>query len=251
IGSSLPLPWLWALGIGGLAALGTTQRVAGWIAGLATLAVVVLAWYGLMALTGSPFRTGGLLGTFCLLILGVMPQIALGTSGVFAAQREQGEMPRARADDLVVRAHDVLRTTVAVLGGTIAVCALQMALDPETNAWGFGLLLALMVGSALRLRPFPLASQKLALWAPLVVGTAALGARAASMEGAWIWAAVAALVVLALALLLIAHLDLPEHVRAQLRQMGNSLEGVTLVTTIPVAVGMFGIYADLLRVLNP
>nr|NLD39732.1 hypothetical protein [Actinomycetales bacterium] len=250
VAEGIPLPWLWPLVIGLLAAIGTSARPTRWIAALASLIVVAGAWFALLAVSNSAFLAGGILGTACLLVVGIMPQIALGASGVFSAQRTATEIARATAEQLVVRAHDVLAGAVTVLGLTTAVCVAQMLLDPAVNAWALGLAAALTVGAALRQRPFPLAPEKLALWAVPLAALAALGSGLTPLPDGVHWVSLAALLTLAVALLVAAHARVPEHIEAQLRQFGNTIETLALVVTIPLAVGMFGTYSLLLGLLG-
>lgn len=256
------LIWLVPIVIGLVAAAATSKRPARWLSALVTLIAVVAAWYGLMALTDSTYRTAGLLGTFSLLAVGLMPQIALGSSGVFSAQRNETEMVRTTAEEMVVRAHDVLAGSVVILGLTLAVCVWQIIIDPQTNSWALFLAIALTIGAVLRQRPFPLAAEKLALWtvpiAGILAATVAFGVTfEASTTGALSlapnlvpWVTFAALVLLGVTLLGVAHARIPEHIQAQLRQLGNTVESFALVATVPLAVGMFGTYSLLLGLLS-
>lgn len=233
-----------------LAAIGTARRKAGWIAGFVALAAVEGFWLGLLSLTPDPTLAAGVLGTVALLVLGILPQIALASSGVFGAQRRTTEMRRATADVLVVRAHDVLRITALVIGLTIAYAVWTLLSDARTNGWGIGLSLALTIGAVLRARSLPLALQKLPLWAVPITAIVAAALRYSAEDPALLWLGLVALGLLAVALLIAAHVSPPEHTIAQLRQIGNSLETMTLVSTIPVLVGQFGLYTQLLKALG-
>jgi hypothetical protein len=104
--------------------------------------------------------------------------------------------------------------------------------------------LAVIIVSALRTRAFPLAVQQMALWFAVLAGLLAglLGQpRLNEPLLAVIFVAISALV-------MIMVLSRPAaHQRAFLRRVGNAFEVLTVLALIPLLLGMFGIFSDLLK----
>jgi hypothetical protein len=56
----------------------------------------------------------------------------------------------------------------------------------------------------------------------------------------------ATLVIVSVGTLLVVALHPPAHTRARLRRAGNTLEMFAVVALLPVTLGVFGVYPDLL-----
>jgi hypothetical protein len=99
----------------------------------------------------------------------------------------------------------------------------------------------------LRTRGFPLAAQQVALW-----GAVAAAVAQGLIGRPWPSASAlgAAVVVLALAVTAAVLVRPPGHVRALLRKAGNGLELIAVLAMVPLLLGLFGVYADLLRVFS-
>lgn len=246
----LPVPWLIGILLPLVAKAATTTRPIPWLYGIGAFGSVLALHYVVDMLTGSTLHTAALVGTICLLLIGIMPQTALGMAGVFSAQRRTDQISRSTADTLVARAHGILATISTVLALTAAVAAWVLVLDPSANIWSWSLAGAFGLGAALRQRAFPLASEKMSLWAVTLAAATAATLRLFVAADTFGYLGIAALAVLAVGLLIVAHANVPEHTQAQLRQWGNHLESLALVATVPLVVGMFGVYADLLRILD-
>ena len=77
-------------------------------------------------------------------------------------------------------------------------------------------------------------------------GIAAVAAATLIVNGSLGWTVVAGAVVIGLTAA-IAGLARPKaHQRARLRSFGDALETAAVIAVVPMAVGVFGIYADLL-----
>lgn len=249
-GMGLPVPWLIGILIPFVAVTAVSARPIPWLFGIGTFGLVLGLWYLVNLLTNNPLYTAAIMGTIALLLIGIMPQAALGMSGVFSAQRRTEQIARATADTLVARAHGVLATTVSVLAVAVAVATWVLVTHPGANVWSWSLAGAFGVGAALRQRSFPLAAQKMTLWLVTLTALIAAALRLFLASEGLGYLALAALAVLAVGFLVVAHTKVPEHTQAQLRQAGNHLETLALVSTIPLVVGLFGVYADLLRILD-
>jgi len=109
------------------------------------------------------------------------------------------------------------------------------------STWTLGMTAALVVAWTLRGRHFPLAAERTAIYVAAIAG---LGAVAWSQR-ATVWAVIG-LVVLALALAGMLFINVSDLAAAQLRRIGTWLETLAVVATIPVLVGMFDLYTQLL-----
>ncbi|MGL5850079.1 MAG: hypothetical protein ACRCZD_04765, partial [Phycicoccus sp.] len=266
-----------ALGVGvpgmALAAFPDRPTATGWVLPVVT-AAGLLAWVCTATTVGlvlgrRPVGVGALLGTLLLLVpLGASP---LGTDGAAAtgalvATVACGLLPRfaasagglAAVDDAVrhrarptwhevqARIDDAHATltwcTVAV---SVALVGTAGALAASSDGWAVGLAAALLLVVALRTRSFPLAAQHLALWVA-VAGAVAQGLASHAVE----WPPPVLALVLGAAAALVLVLVLvrpPEHVRAVVRRVATWFELVVVLTTVPLFVGLLGVYADLLE----
>ncbi|MET0854718.1 MAG: hypothetical protein ABWY30_08805, partial [Microterricola sp.] len=62
-----------------------------------------------------------------------------------------------------------------------------------------------------------------------------------------IWLALAGLVVAAVLVAIAAGVRPAAHTRATLRRFGNTIESLAVVSTVPLLLGVFGLYAQLLE----
>ena len=192
----------------------------------------------------------GLAGIVTLLVLGLLPRIALGVSGL--AGLDDGQ-----AGGRAVLRTDARRAIDAAHGGLVAsavACAVSLALavwtvggDSVQHAFSWPLLACLTLATGLRARSFPLAAQRIPLYLSTGAGVLSLvrlaldalpGAGTAILAG-----------LLAVALLAGSGLSvtLPDHSQARLRRLGDTLEGLALFAVVPLLIGYFGIYASLLE----
>ena len=105
------------------------------------------------------------------------------------------------------------------------------------------LALALAVVAALRTRAFPLAAAQMALWFAVAAGTTYALLRQPLLDPVTTAGALLALAVLAG---IAAAVRPAPHQRASLRRLGNLVEAVAMIAVIPLLLGVFGVYADLL-----
>ncbi|MGL4177212.1 MAG: hypothetical protein ACRCSN_14170, partial [Dermatophilaceae bacterium] len=266
-----------ALGIGvpgmTLAALPDRPTAAGWVLPVVT-AAGLLAWVCTGTTVGlvlgrRPVGVGALLGTPLLLVplgasslgtdgaaaagaltatvaCGLLPRFAASAGGLAAVDdavrhraRPAWHEVQARIDD----AHATLTWCTVAVG--LALLGTAGALAASRDGWAAGLAAALLLVTALRTRSFPLTAQHLALWVA-VAGVVAQGL--AAHAGEWPAAVLALVLGSAVAVVLVLVLARPpEHVRAVIRRAANQLELVVVLTTVPLLLGLLGVYADLLE----
>jgi hypothetical protein len=101
-----------------------------------------------------------------------------------------------------------------------------------------------IIVSALRTRAFPLAVQQMALWSAVLAGLLGGLLGQPRLGGPTVAAILAGISVLVLIMVLARP---ARHQRAFLRRMGNVIEALSVIALIPLLLGMFGIFSDLLR----
>ncbi|GGQ71361.1 type VII secretion integral membrane protein EccD [Couchioplanes azureus] len=264
-GVALPLAaWAWADGYGWspvwrviavTAALGLTVVLTGVNAerGKAALAggtsmlslATVCAAGSALGLAGS--RLGGVLAVVVVLVIGMLPRLALSSSGLaMLDDRRVEDRPVARREVRAAldAAHGSL--IIAVLATAAAAVLAGVLLVAQLTAWTVTLTALLVTVLLVRSRMFPLAAEVISL-------LAAAGAILAVLW--WRWAATAApagaLAVAAAALavpVVVLVVDPPEHTRARVRRIGDLLESAAVVAMVPVVLGIFGVYSRLIEV---
>lgn len=180
-----------------------------------------------------------------VLACGLLPFYALSSSGLTGL------------DDQVLAGRPSRRTTVLttvdeayrVLGWSAVAVALPLGataalLISSPNRWAAALGGVVAGVTALRTRVFPLVVQQVAL------GVAALAGAVAGVLAAPIGLTVSQqLVLLAVAALVVGvgvGVRPAAHHRARLRRLGNLAEAVAVIALLPLLLGVFGVFADLL-----
>ncbi|MGL4743792.1 MAG: EsaB/YukD family protein, partial [Dermatophilaceae bacterium] len=176
---------------------------------------------------------------------GVLPRFAASAGGLTAvddAARRRARPAWHEVQDRIDDAYAALTWCTVAVG--VALVGTAGSLAASRDGWAVGLAAALLLVVALRTRSFPLTAQHVALWVA-VAGTLAQGL--ASHAGwplpvlAIAWGSAAALV------LVLVVVRPPEHVRAVIRRGTNWLELAVVLSTVPLLVGLLGVYADLLE----
>lgn len=228
------------LTIGLALGIGLGLRPALRASGLALILVVLALALPVIGVGG--LETAGIVGITAALMCGLLPWYAMNSSGLTGL------------DDLVIAGRLTHRAAVlttvndayrSLTWSTVAVAVplfvTATALAASTNGWAIAFGAALAAVTALRTRAFPLAAQAITLWAAALL-TLVLAAFAHA-DG---WGIIAALVALAAITLVTVALTPPPHARARLRRVGNGIEMLAVVSLLPVLLGIFGIYPDLL-----
>ncbi|MEW1979328.1 type VII secretion integral membrane protein EccD [Citricoccus sp. NPDC079358] len=263
-GLGLPAPW-------GLIAVGTLAAVVLGVLGFvvnrplsmfiaaAVTGVLVAVWavspplaeWAIGDRTADPVvGAAAIPGIAALLVLGMLPKIALGVSGLAG-------MDDRHANGSTVLRRDVDRAIESAHGGLIAsavICAASAALSlwlvgGDTVAYPFSLplLASLVLALGLRTRSFPLAAQRIPLYLATGLGALSLVRLAIGFQPDYEGVFLALLLVLALVVGAGLSVDLPDHSQARMRKAGDTLEAIALLAPIPLLIGYYGIYATLLE----
>lgn len=224
---------------------GVSHRQPGAAAGGALGAVLSTLLLVLVLAGLTPLTAAAIAGTLAAFATGPLPWIALSAAGLTDLDRRAAEgdpADRGHAFARIDDAYAALTWSVAAVAALLAVTG--VALLATGDLWGSLLALAFALVAALRSRAFPLRAQAWALWA--AVAAIALPGLVFGLSGEYGWVGAAVGIVAAL-LIAVAVLARPKpHARARLRGIGNVLETVTLVSLLPLVIGAFGIYGELL-----
>ena len=225
---------------GSLVAVGLNRG--GWLAGAVTGIVFLSLRPALIAVSHNRPLTGGALGILALVLLGLLPWLALLISGASRLDDDAlaGQLPSRQRVDLVVRrSHD------GVLASTLACAVVIMwstsLLTELESVWPRALASALIVATLLRSRAYPLRLEVLSLWACAVP---ALLTFMRLMPGEAMQSVILIIVVTGAAILSLYH-PAPQS-RARLRRLGNRIESLAVVTTLPLLCGLDGMFTRLL-----
>ncbi|MEO6310228.1 MAG: hypothetical protein ABIO33_06045, partial [Leifsonia sp.] len=183
-------------------------------------------------------------GVITVFGIGFLPWYAMAASGLTGLDDQviDGKFAlRSQVKLTLAQAYSTLTWTTIALAVPLA--ASIAVLLTTTDPWTLWLGLAILLVTALRTRAFPLASQATILWCatalPLLIG---LAAQTVLSVGATLTFLGAATVVIAV----VGAVTPPAHLRARLRKLGDLIEMLAAVALVPLLLGAFGIYADLL-----
>jgi type VII secretion integral membrane protein EccD len=199
----------------------------------------------MVALGSAAEQAAAVTAGIAVVVCGVLPRLALAASGLTGLDDQVVEGHPRRRDDVSLTVNEAYRllswVTFAI---AIPIAVTSAMLLASKDLWTVAVGLAVIIVSALRTRAFPLAVQQIALWFAVLVGLLAgvLGqSRLSEPLVAVILIAIAVLVVIMV-------LARPAaHQRAFLRRVGNAFEALAVIALIPLLLGMFGIFRDLLR----
>ena len=201
----------------------------------------------------TPMTTGeadGVLATVAVVVVGLVPWYAMSLSGLTGLDDQVITGRLARREVVLTTVDRAYRTlTWATFGVATTLAVALLGLADTTNPWARWLGIAVVVVTALRTRALPLAAQVGALWGAVVpavlVGVGAqLGG--AARPGADAGTAPLVLGVLAVVVALLVLVRPARHQRASLRRAGNVLETLGVVALVPLLIGSFDVYAQLL-----
>ena len=233
-----------AIGVGA----GLSRRSVWWggVIGAALSALPLgLAAAGLTAL-----QSVGVTAVVATVICGLLPWYAMSASGLTGLDDQVVEGRLMRRDSVLVTVYGAYSTltwsTVAVavpLGLSAGVLLAAPTSGSAPDGWAIGLGAATVLVTASRTRAMPLKTQGWALWAA-VISALTIGATMQSLLQPWAVAAI--IVALVIAAVIAGGVSPAPHQRASLRRVGNFVEPVAVVAMLPLLVGMFGVYAELL-----
>lgn len=237
---TITVAWLALFLVAGLgrrsapAALGSAVGVVG--AGVATLLERT-------PMTGA--ESAGVLATAAVVVIGLIPWYAMSLSGLTGLDDQVITGRLARRETVLTtvdRAYRTLTWATFAVASTLAVALVGVA--EATSPWAQWLGVALVTVTALRTRAFPLAAQVAALWAatvPAVVVGVTVHLRGG--DGALAPTVLAGLAVVVALLVLVTP---ARHQRASLRRLGNVVESLAVIALVPLLIGTFGVYGQLL-----
>lgn len=209
--------------------------------GCATLPALLAAGMGAAG-------AGALIATVATFGLGLVPTAALSLSGLTELEDEAvaGSPPD----------HDSARKAIdgsfhAMIGLTLALAVLAagglcLLVGSRPSQWGWSLACAVGIIIVCRSRFFPFTAEIIALAGVIGALVVALIVRQPMPDP------VRGLVLVALAALIIIALikPVPEHIAARVRTWANLIELVAVMATVPLLLGYFGVFSDLLEVFS-
>jgi hypothetical protein len=240
---------LWTLVLAGTVlglGIGTGNVRAGTL-GSVGLLVLLAGWTGLAGVGLPAERVAAVMAVVSIAALGVLPWVALSTSGLTRLDDRQAAeetVTRAAAHTAVEAAHRGLAVVCVAAAASGALSGWLLA--QHARPWTITLACLVAVAMLLRLRAYPLTVEVAALVAASLVVVAGLTLRWIQADPAmWTGAAAVTAGVCAVGMAVLGYQP-PPHIRARARQWGDRLEGVAVVALLPVAVGVFGVYSQLL-----
>ncbi|MDH6109233.1 type VII secretion integral membrane protein EccD [Kitasatospora sp. MAP12-15] len=220
----------------------------GGLIGAVAVTAITAVWEGVVAFHTDPARVGALTAVFSMVLLGLLPRLALMASGLTALddRRSSGaSVSRHEVGTALAATHlglalaTIATATSAAAGGWL----LTMAVKP--TAWTVVLPSLVVVVLLSRARAFPLVAEVVALLAAagvLMVRLVVLWSGHGGGAGA-----LAVLCVAALLPLIALAVQPPDHTQVRLRRLADLVESIGMVGLFPLAVGVFGVYGQLLN----
>ncbi|MFD3327041.1 type VII secretion integral membrane protein EccD [Streptomyces sp. NPDC058701] len=219
----------------------------GGLIGAVVTAVITAVWEAVAAVQGDPARLGAVMLLFSVVLLGLLPRLALMASGLTALDdRRSGgaSVSRHEVGNALAATHRGLALATIVTAISAAAAGWLLTLAERPTVWTVVLPTLGAVVLLSRARAFPLVAEVVALFAAaalLVVRLVMLWTEHGEGAGP-----LAVLAVAALLPLVVLAVQPPEHVRVRLRRTADLVESVGMVGLFPIAVGVFGVYGQLL-----
>ncbi|MGC4946383.1 type VII secretion integral membrane protein EccD [Streptomyces sp. DT224] len=219
----------------------------GLIGALAT-AVVTGVWEVVAAVAEDQARLGAVMAVFSVVLLGLLPRLALMASGLTGLDdRRSGGASVSRHDvgNALAATHRGLALATLVTAASAAAGGWLLATADRPTVWTVLLPCLVAVVLLSRARAFPLVAEVVALFAAAAVVAVRLVVLWLDHSGGA--GPVAVLCAAALLPLLALVAEPPEHVRVRLRRTADLVESIGVVGLFPLAVGVFGVYGQLLN----
>ncbi|MGW0392944.1 type VII secretion integral membrane protein EccD [Streptomyces sp. NPDC003042] len=219
----------------------------GGLIGAVATTVVTALWEAVAAVQGDPARLGAVMVLFSVVLLGLLPRLALMASGLTALDdRRSGgaSVSRHEVGNALAATHRGLALATIVTAISAAAGGWLLTLAEKPTVWTVALPTLVTVVLLSRARAFPLVAEVVALStaaALLVVRLVMLWAEHDGGAGP-----LAVLAVAALLPLVVLAVRPPEHVQVRLRRTADLIESIGMVGLFPLAVGVFGMYGQLL-----
>jgi type VII secretion integral membrane protein EccD len=239
-----------ALGLGlGPLLFAMAGLAGGGLVGGGTAVIFALIWIVGVAAGVSTEKLSGLIAVVGVLLLGVLPRLALSMSGLTALddRRARGtEIGRPDVEAALNAAHVGLALAATSIALWSAAAGVVLALYGSAWTVGVAALLALLLCARSRL--YPLAAEVLGLFAAAGVVLAALVQVLSGRPLGGTLVAVGLLVVVAMVGAFGLSWTPQDHVQVRLGQVLDQLQVLALVALVPLVLGAFGVFSDLLNV---
>jgi hypothetical protein len=219
----------------------------GGLIGAGAAVAVSAVWEAVAAVQDRSDRLGAVMAVFSVILLGMLPRFALMASGLTSLddKRSSGvSVSRHQVSNALAATHRGLALATVVAAGSAAAGGWLLTTADKPSVWSVTLASLTAVVLLSRARAFPLVAEVVALFgaaALLVVRLAVVWLDRAGGAGA-----LALLGAAALLPLLVLAIEPPEHVRVRLRRLADLIESLGVIGLFPLAVGVFGIYGQLL-----
>ncbi|MYR94053.1 MULTISPECIES: type VII secretion integral membrane protein EccD [unclassified Streptomyces] len=221
----------------------------GGLIGAGATAAVTAAWEAVAAVESDPARLGAVMAVLSVVLLGMLPRLALMASGLTALDdRRSGGVSVSRHDvsNALAATHRGLALATVVTAVSATAAGWLLTLSARPTVWTVLLPSVVAVVLLSRARAFPLVAEVVALFAAaavLVIRLVMLWMEQASGGSGPVLLLGAA----ALLPLLALSVEPPEHVRVRLRRTADLVESIGMVGLFPLAIGVFGVYGQLLN----
>ncbi|MFE0453263.1 type VII secretion integral membrane protein EccD [Streptomyces sp. NPDC058914] len=219
----------------------------GGLIGAGAAVAVAAVWEGVAAVQDRPDRLGAVMAVFSVVLLGLLPRLALMASGLTGLddRRSSGvSVSRHQVSNALAATHRGLALATVVAAASAAAGGWLLTTAGKPTWWTVTLASLTAVVLLSRARAFPLVAEVVALFGAagvLVVRLVVLWLDHGGGAGA-----LAVLGAAALLPLLVLATEPPEHMRVRLRRLADLVESFGVIALFPLAVGVFGIYGQLL-----
>ncbi|PWS45841.1 type VII secretion integral membrane protein EccD, partial [Streptomyces sp. FT05W] len=220
----------------------------GGLIGAATTAALTVVWEVVAAVQADPARLGAVMAVVSVVLLGLLPRLALMASGLTALDdRRSGgvSVSRHEVGNALAATHRGLALATLATAVSAAGAGWLITRAETQTVWTVVLISVVTVVLLSRARAFPLVAEVVALFAAatvLVVRLVMLWMQHGGSAGPIVVLGVAAVLPL-----LVLAVQPPEHVRVRLRRTADLVESIGMVGLFPLAVGVFGVFGQLLN----
>lgn len=226
-----------------------SQRPRALLSAAGLLALLTVFWAASLALFSEPVQAASVAALLSCATLGLLPQIALSTSGLATLDDRRAKGGRIGRTDVHVAigsAHRGLSFGTALVALSVAAGLWILGSDTTWQVWTMPLTGCLALATGLRARAFPLATDRIALYLAAAVGTLALARSVLAFSPDQGWLVAAGLLVLAIVVVISLTVTLADHSAAKLRLLANRFETLAILASVPLVIGLFGVFASLL-----
>ncbi|MFE7181770.1 type VII secretion integral membrane protein EccD [Streptomyces erythrochromogenes] len=220
----------------------------GGLFGAVATAVITTLWEVVAAVQSDPARLGAVMALVSVVLLGLLPRLALMASGLTALDdRRSGgaSVSRHEVGNALAATHRGLALATIVTAISAAAAGWLLTLAEKPSVWTVALPSLVAVVLLSRARAFPLVAEVVALIAAAALLVVRLVMLWTGHDGGA--GPLTVLVVAALLPLLVLAVQPPDHVQVRLRRTADLIESVGMVGLFPLAVGVFGVYGQLLN----